>query len=157
MTSLNDLLLPRVVLASAKWTTRKQVLQGLSESMGEALGIEGRVVYDAVLERERLGPTGVGEGVAIPHARVDGLEHPVAGFARLVEPVDFEAIDERKCDLVFMILAPLEAGAEHLMALARVSRMLRQESVRARLRVASGVDQILDVLCPKAAADSDAA
>jgi len=148
MSSLGDLLLPDVIFPRAKWQGRKQVLSELSEAMARATGLEPRVVLEGVLERERLGATGVGEGVAIPHARLSGLTRVVGGFARLVEPADFEALDERRADLVFMLLAPAEASADHLRALARVSRIFRQESLRAELRRAQTAEAVLAILCP---------
>jgi PTS system nitrogen regulatory IIA component len=146
MSNLGDLLLPEVVFPRARWQGRKQVLAEMSAAMADALKLDPRMVHEAVQERERLGSTGVGEGVAIPHARIDGIVRPVGGFARLLETADFEAIDERRCDLVFMILAPIDAGADHLRALARVSRAFRQESVRAALRNAQTVDGVLEIL-----------
>jgi len=99
------------------------------------------------MECERLGSTGVGEGVAIPHARLPGLERPVGGFMRLLHGVDFEAIDERPCDLVFMLLAPDGSGADHLRALAQVSRVFRQIPVRDALRKARTEDDVRAVIC----------
>jgi len=154
MSSLSDILLPTVILPRARWQGRKQVLQELSAAMAKALGIDPREAFEAVLERERLGSTGVGEGVAIPHARIEGLARPVGGFAHLVEPADFEAIDERKCDLVFMLLAPSDAGADHLRSLAKVSRLFRQESVRSALRNAPTVDGVLAILSPDKTSDA---
>ncbi|MDZ4759703.1 MAG: PTS sugar transporter subunit IIA, partial [Alphaproteobacteria bacterium] len=104
--TLRDLLVPEAIFPRSRWQGRKQVLAEMSEAMAVALGLDPRTVHEAVLERERLGATGVGEGVAIPHARVEGLVRPAGGFARLVDPADFDAIDERRCDLVFMLLAP---------------------------------------------------
>jgi PTS system nitrogen regulatory IIA component len=152
--SLGDLLLPQVVIPRARWQSRKQALQELSEAMARAIGRDPREVFEAVLERERLGSTGVGEGVAIPHARIVGLDRPVGGFAHLLEPVDFEAIDERKCDLMFMILAPSDAGADHLRALARVSRIFRQESIRNALRNTQSADGVLAILSPDKTSDA---
>jgi PTS system nitrogen regulatory IIA component len=114
MSSLGDLLLPNAVVPRARWQGRRQVLQEMSATMARALDLDPREVFEAVLEREKLGSTGVGEGVAIPHARIDSLARPAGGFARLLEPADFDAIDERKADLVFMLLAPTDAGADHL-------------------------------------------
>lgn len=148
MSSLGDLLLPDVIFPRAKWQGRKQVLAEMSEAMAKATGLAPRAVLEGVLERERLGATGVGEGVAIPHARLTGLPRVVGGFARLVEPADFEALDERRADLIFMLLAPAEASADHLRALARVSRSFRQESLRAELRRAQTAEAILEILCP---------
>ena len=154
MSTLCDLLLPNVVIPRARWQGRKQVLTEMSAQMAEALNLGARDVFEAVLERERLGSTGVGEGVAIPHARIEGLKRPVGGFARLLEPADFEAIDERKADLVFMLLAPTDSGAEHLRALARAARVFRQEAIRAALRKAQTVDAVLAILSPDKASDA---
>lgn len=152
--SLGDLLLPEVVVPKARWQGRKQVLAGLAAAMAEALNLDPKHVLDQVLEREKLGSTGVGEGVAIPHARIEGLQRPVGGFARLLEPADFDAIDERKADLIFMLLAPTDAGAEHLRALARTARVFRQESVRSALRQAQTSDAVLAVLTPESVTDA---
>jgi nitrogen PTS system EIIA component len=149
--SLTDLLLPQAVFPRARWRGKRQVLAGLSEAMANALGLDPRVVLEGVLERERLGSTGVGEGVAIPHARMPKLQRVVGGFARLEEAADFDAIDERPADLVFMLLAPEDAGAEHLRALARVSRLFRQEAFRAQLRAAQTSEAVLAILSPDAA------
>ncbi len=154
MSSLGDLLLPDAVVARARWQGRKQVLQELSATMAKALNLDPKQVFEAVLEREKLGSTGVGEGVAIPHARIDSLQRPVGGFARLLEPADFEAIDERKADLVFMLLAPTDAGADHLRALARAARVFRQEQIRAALRKAQTAEAMLAILSPGKASDA---
>lgn len=154
MSSLGDLILPRAVIPRARWQRRKQVLVEMAAVMAQAAGLNSKDVFEALLERERLGPTGVGEGVAIPHARIEGLERPIGGFARLLEPVDFEAIDERKADLVFMLLAPTDSGAEHLRALARVARVFRQEPIRAALRRAQTIEAVLAILSPDRAIDA---
>lgn len=148
MSTLGELLLPNAIAPKARWQGRKQVLSEMSRMMAQALGLDPREVLEAVQERERLGSTGVGEGVAIPHARIELLKRPVGGFARLLEPADFEAIDERKADLVFMLLAPTDAGAEHLRALARAARAFRQESIRVALRQAQTSEAVLDILAP---------
>ena len=154
MSSLGDLLLPQAVIPRARWQGRRQVLAEMSAMMAEAARLNPREVHEAVLERERLGSTGVGEGVAIPHARIENLKRPVGGFARLAEPADFEAIDERKADLIFMLLAPADSGAEHLRALARAARTFRQEAIRAALRKAQSIDAVLAVLSPDKAIDA---
>jgi PTS system nitrogen regulatory IIA component len=148
ITSLGDLLLPNAVLPRARWKGRKQVLAEMSGVMAKALNLDAREVHEAVLERERLGSTGVGEGVAIPHARIETLSRPVGGFAHLVDAADFEAIDERPADLVFMLLAPTDAGADHLRALARVARVFRQERIRSALRQAQTDEAVIAILCP---------
>ncbi len=106
------------------------------------------------MERERLGSTGVGEGVAIPHARVDGLEKPVGGFLHLQQGVDFEAIDERPCDLIFMLLAPKTAGADHLRAWPRYPAFFRQSAVRDALRAARSEEEVRAVVCRETAEPS---
>ena len=148
MSSLRDILLPNAIVARARWQGRKQALAELSGLMARSLGLDARELHEAVQERERLGSTGVGEGVAIPHARIESLTRPVGGFARLLEPADFEAIDERPADLIFMLLAPTDAGAEHLRALARAARVFRQERVRTALRDAQTNEAVLAILSP---------
>jgi PTS system nitrogen regulatory IIA component len=152
--SLGDLILPLAITPRARWQGKKQVLQEMSGVMAKALGLDARLVHDAVLERERLGSTGVGEGVAIPHARIESLSRPVAGFARLLEPADFEAIDERPADLIVMLLAPTDSGADHLRALARAARVFRQERIRNALRQAQTSEAVLAILAPDAAIDA---
>lgn len=118
---------------------RQGVLRALSEVMAQATGLDHRDVLEAVIERERLGSTGVGDGVAIPHVRLGGLTQSIGAFARLETPADFDAIDDRPCDLVFMLLAPETEGSDHLRALAQVSRAFRQAEFRATLRSAGTV------------------
>ncbi|WP_018997087.1 PTS sugar transporter subunit IIA [Hirschia maritima] len=148
MTDVLDLLRPETIAPRAKWGSRKLVISELSDIVAKQVGLDGNDIFNAVMERERLGSTGVGEGVAIPHARIDGLEKPIGAFARLEEAVDFEAIDERDCDLIFLILAPKESGVDHLRALAKVSRIMRQERLREDLRKAHSVDAVLEVFAP---------
>ena len=145
MTDQVEVMTPVAILPRAHASSRRQALLLLSEAIAEQLKMDARQVFDAVLLRERLAGTGIGEGVALPHARIAGLEHPVGAFARFEPPVDFEALDDRPADLVFLLLAPAERGADHLRALARVTRFLRRPEVRERLRSARGVDGVLAV------------
>ena len=154
MSTLGELLLPNAVIARARGQGRRQVLSEMSGVMARALGLSPREVYEAVQEREKLGSTGVGEGVAIPHARIESLTRPVGGFARLLEPADFEAIDERPADLIFMLLAPTDAGADHLRALARAARVFREERIRAALRQAQTEEAVLAILSPDTVTDA---
>lgn len=154
ISTLGELLLPNAVIARARWQGRKQVLSEMSGLMARTLGLDPREVHEAVQERERLGSTGVGEGVAIPHARIESLTRPVGGFARLLEPADFEAIDERPADLIFMLLAPTDAGADHLRALARAARVFRQERIRTALRQAQTEEAVLAILSPDPVTDA---
>lgn len=146
-TDLSALLQGGVIIPFHEATSRKQAIHVLCEALSEATGIGARAIEDAVMERERLGSTGVGEGVAIPHARLPGLSAPVGGFLRLAQGVDFEAIDDRPCDLIFMLLAPDGAGADHLRALAQVSRFFRQVAVRDGLRKARNENEIKALIC----------
>ena len=149
-TDLTSLLEGGVIIPSFEATSRKQAIHALAETLAEATGLTARVIEDAVMERERLGSTGVGEGVAVPHARLDGLEAPIGGYMRLVQGVDFEAIDERPCDLIFMLLAPQSSGADHLRALAQVSRTFRQSAIRDALRDAVTVEDVQSIVCREA-------
>ncbi|OZB19201.1 MAG: transcriptional regulator [Hyphomonas sp. 34-62-18] len=146
-TDLSALLQGGVIIPFHEATSRKQAIHVLCEALSDATGIGARAIEDAVMERERLGSTGVGEGVAIPHARLPGLSAPVGGFLRLAQGVDFEAIDDRPCDLIFMLLAPDGAGADHLRALAQVSRFFRQVAVRDGLRKARNEAEIKALIC----------
>jgi PTS system nitrogen regulatory IIA component len=122
------------VRAPLKATSKKRLLQDLADMAESVYGLPAPSVYKSLMEREALGPTGVGRGVAIPHARLAGVSHVLGLFVRLEKPVDFESIDRQPVDLVFALFAPEAAGADHLKALARVSRTLRSDAVCAKLR-----------------------
>ena len=142
---------PSCVAASLNAVSKKQLLQEMAE-MAVSCGaisnqsIKPRDVVSAVMERERLGSTGVGSGVAIPHARLEGLDTVQAVFARLETPLEYDAVDDRPVDLVVLLLAPLDAGGDHLKALAQVSRLLRREETRTRLRAAPNAESIYMLL-----------
>jgi nitrogen PTS system EIIA component len=131
---LSEILGVEAVRAPLKATSKKRLLQELADFAAEAYQLPSEAVYKALLEREALGPTGVGRGVAIPHARFADVDRVLGLFVRLEKPVDFEAIDRQPVDLVFTLLAPESAGADHLKALARVSRTLRSEAICSKLR-----------------------
>lgn len=116
--------------------SKKQVLQELSGSAAKMADLPQRDIFDTLLQRERLGSTGVGQGVAIPHGKLAGLNRIVGIFARLEEPIDFDAVDGDPVDLVFLLLAPEGSGADHLKALARISRFLRSPNALEKLRKA---------------------
>ena len=139
--------------------SKKQLLHEMAEMAvrcGAASGSDYSAcdVLGAVMERERLGSTGVGAGVAIPHARLDGIEDVKAVFARLETPVDYESVDDRPVDLAVLLLAPKEADGEHLKALAQVSRLLRREDMRAKLRSAPDAESLHLLLTGKAHASA---
>jgi PTS system nitrogen regulatory IIA component len=155
MNDLSDLVAPEAILPRLVVSSRRQALQAMAETLAKAADIDPRAVFDAVLLRERLSGTGVGEGVAIPHAPVAGLKRPIGALARLEPAQDFDALDGRPADLVFMLLAPPERGADHLKALARVSRFLRRADMREKLRGARGADELFALIA--GAVHSDAA
>ena len=140
--TLEEILGENGVVANLKATSKKHLFNELARLASESASVPARTVFDAVLERERLGSTGVGAGVAIPHARLPGLDRIRGIFVRLEHPIDFESIDDQPIDLVFMLLAPSDAGADHLKALAKVSRLLRRPEMRDRLRKAPDADAI---------------
>lgn len=142
MNDLSDLIAPEAILPRLLVTSRRQALQAMAEALSKSAGIDSRAAFDAVLIRERLSGTGMGEGVAIPHAPVLGVIRPIAAFARLEPAQDFEALDGRPADLVFMLLAPPDKGADHLKALARISRFVRRADTREKLRAARGGDEL---------------
>lgn len=129
-----DLLRPEHVVAHLRATSKKQALQDLARRAAQVTGHNERAIFDVLMERERLGTTGVGNGIAIPHGKLSSLERLYGLFARLDHPIDFDAIDERPVDLIFLLLAPESAGADHLKALARVSRLLRDKGACEKLR-----------------------
>lgn len=148
MNSLKSLLTAEDILSAASADTRKSVLIALSKQLSLRTGLDHHVIFEGIMERERLGSTGGGQGVAIPHARLEGIERPVGALARLIRPVDFDAIDDQPCDIVFMLLAPEQGGADHLRALARVARAFRTPGVLDALRSATDRKQMFSILCP---------
>lgn len=148
---ISELLTPQAVIAKLHATSKKQVLQELAKRASELVGEHERVIFDVLLERERLGTTGVGGGVAIPHGKLASLPRMLGVFARLEKPVDFESIDEQPVDLIFMLLAPASAGADHLKALARVSRLLRDRKICEKLRGSDTADALYALLTEHAA------
>lgn len=147
---LSELLVPGNVLPVLKATSKKQVFQELAERAARATGLDERRILEVLLERERLGTTGVGNGIAIPHGRLDGLDRLYGFFARIEAPVDFDAIDSAPVDLVFLLLAPEGAGADHLKALARVSRLLRDRNMCDKLRGSRTADALYALLTESA-------
>ncbi len=149
---LNDLLAAHAVLPALKATNKKQVLQELAARAAECCGVEEREIFETLLHRERLGSTGIGQGVAIPHGKLSSLGRLVGLFARLEKPIDFDALDGQPVDLIFLLLAPEGAGADHLKALARIARLLRDEQTAAQLRAARDESALRSLLTTPAAA-----
>jgi nitrogen PTS system EIIA component len=143
---IDDLLAPAAVLPAVKSTSKKQLLEALSERAEILTALPARVVFDVLLQRERLGSTGIGNGIAIPHGKFEGLPRLVGLFARLEKPIDFEALDGQPVDLVFTLLAPEGAGADHLKGLSRVARVLRNPAITSKVRTVREADVIHDIL-----------
>jgi PTS system nitrogen regulatory IIA component len=154
MTELIDILLPGAVCADVPVSNKKTLFQHLGVLAEREMGIDARQVVDRLSERERLGSTGFGAGVAIPHGKIDGLNRVMAAFVRLEKPIDFNAIDDMPVDLVFMLLSPPDAGADHLKALAQVSRRLRDRPFVAKLRGAGSNDALYALFATTEARDA---
>jgi len=137
-----DILTPQSIVPKLSATSKKQVLQELAKRAATVTGLKDRFIFDALLQRERLGTTGVGHGIAIPHGKLEGIDKLFGLFARLEKPVDFDAIDEQPVDLLFLLLAPEIAGADHLKALARVSRLLRNRTICDKIRGSNDGDAL---------------
>jgi nitrogen PTS system EIIA component len=149
---LTDLLKPQAVMPALKVNSKKQALQELAARAATLCGRSDREVLDVLTQRERLGSTGIGNGIAIPHGKLPKLERLFGVFARLDRPVDFEALDGQPVDLLFLLLAPEAAGADHLKALARVARLLRDTEVARKLRESRDAEAIYAVLTSTPAA-----
>jgi nitrogen PTS system EIIA component len=147
---------PDAVLASVKASGKKALLAELASRAATVFKLDERKLFDRLLERERLGSTGIGGGIAIPHGRLAGIDKPHGLFARLAHPVDFDSIDERPVDVVFLLVAPEGAGADHLKALARVSRLLRDRSLVEKLRATESADALYALLVDSVQAQSAA-
>ncbi|HRX36698.1 MAG TPA: PTS IIA-like nitrogen regulatory protein PtsN [Aestuariivirga sp.] len=122
------------VLANVKARNKKQLLQELSQALSAIVAVDHRIIFETLLKREKLGSTGIGQGIAIPHGKVPSLNRVYGLFARLSQPVDFDSVDSQPVDLVFVLLAPEHAGADHLKALAKISRVLRDPGIVEKLR-----------------------
>ncbi len=150
---LTDLVAPNAIIPALKVNGKKQTLQELAAKAAELCGQNERTIYEILLQREKLGSTGVGHGIAIPHGKLAKLNKLFGLFARLDRPVDFEALDGEPVDLVFLLLAPEGAGADHLKALARVARLLRAPEIARKLRESRDAETLYAVLAlPSASA-----
>lgn len=143
---LAELVKPGAVRVFNAVKSKKRLFQDLAEIAAEAYGVDASQAVEALQERETLGPTGVGHGVALPHARLDGLEEVRGVFVRLEKPLDYGSVDRTPVDLVFALFAPHDAGVEHLKALALVSRTLRDSSTCSKLRSNDETDKLFAIL-----------
>jgi PTS system nitrogen regulatory IIA component len=146
MTILTQFLRAGAVSGALAAPTKKALFQHFSQAAEREYGVNPGMVAERLTERERLGSTGFGNGIAIPHARIDGLDQVVGVFARLTQPIDFAAVDRLPVDLAFCLLSPVDSGAEHLKALAQVSRWLRDEGFVSKLRGAGSDDSVYAVI-----------
>lgn len=154
MNDLSDLLRPDAVLTGVVAPTKKLLFQQIGAAAAPLAGATPRIVADRLASREKLGSTGFGGGVAIPHARFDGLEQVIGLFLTLAQGIDFQAVDDLPVDLVFVLLSPIDAGADHLKALARVSRRMRDRTFLAKLRGAGSPDALYALFATDEARDA---
>ena len=148
---LLDFLAPAAIMPALRASSKKQALQEVSEVAARLTGLEERAVYEVLLQRERLGSTGIGDGVAIPHAKFAKLDSIFGLVARLDKPIDFEALDDQPVDLMFVLLAPETAGADHLKALARIARVVREPGMTDRIRATRDADALYALLTAESA------
>jgi PTS system nitrogen regulatory IIA component len=147
---LTELIIPEAIIPSLKVNTKKQALQEISERASLISGLDAREIFDVLLQRERLGSTGIGNGIAIPHGKLAKAQSIFGLFARLVRPIEFDALDGAPVDLICLLIAPESAGADHLKALARIARLFRDPAITAKLRAARDVAALYAVLTEKA-------
>jgi PTS system nitrogen regulatory IIA component len=144
--ALNDIVALNAVIPALKVNVKKQAIQEIAARAAELSGLNERTIFETLLQREKLGSTGIGHGIAIPHGKLAKLDRLFGLFARLERPIDFESLDGQPVDLVFLLLAPEGAGADHLKALARVARLLRDPDVANKLRESRDADALYAVL-----------
>lgn len=149
-----DLITPKSIVAQLRAGNKKQALQELARRAAALTGLPERLIYDVLAERERLGSTGIGNGVGIPHGKLVDLDALFGIFARLERPIPFEAVDDQPVDLIFLLLAPDNAGTDHLKALALVSRLLRDRAMCAKLRGTDSAEALYALLTDRTAGDA---
>jgi nitrogen PTS system EIIA component len=154
MMILADFLSDGAVSAGLAVSGKKALFAHFAQAAAREYGLDSADVIERLTERERLGSTGFGGGVAIPHGKIAGLSHIVALFAQLAQPIEFSAIDDMPVDIIFCLLSPPDAGAEHLKALAKVSRLLRDPAIVAKLRGAGSADAVIALLSGLQARDA---
>ena len=154
--TLDTLIDKQSVLASLKAPNKKQLLQELSQAMAAQVAIDHRVIFETLLKREKLGSTGIGQGIAIPHGKLPSIARVYGLFARLAQPVEFDSVDGQPVDLIFVLIAPEGAGADHLKALARVSRLLRDRSLVDKRRATESAEALYALLVEPIQAQSAA-
>ena len=151
---LSDLLVIDAILPRLKTANKKQALQEMAAKAAALTGRDDRDIFETLMQREKLGSTGVGHGVAIPHGKLAGLERLVGVFALLDRPIDFDSLDGEPVDVVFLLLAPESAGADHLKALARIARVLRDDETAAKLRASDDAAAMYTLLTENVRSDA---
>ncbi len=154
---LADIIDERSVFPALKPQNKKQLLQELAHAAAQLTAIDHRIIFEKLLQREKLGSTGLGQGIAIPHGKIPSITKVYGFFARLAHPVDFDAVDDQPVDLVFLLLAPEHAGADHLKALAKISRLLRDPAIVEKLRGTDAAEGIYAILTEPSATEASAA
>jgi nitrogen PTS system EIIA component len=154
---ISDIIDARAVLPHLKSNSKKQALQDVAGHLASLVAIDQRIIFETLLTREKLGSTGLGQGIAIPHGRIAGIDHVVGLFAKLATPIAYDSVDGAPVDLIFVLLSPDHAGADHLTALAKVSRFLRQPSSLSLLRATNTAEGLYAVLTDPPAAAASAA
>jgi PTS system nitrogen regulatory IIA component len=155
--TLADIIDARSVIPALKVQGKKQLLQELSHAAAQLTAIDHRLIFETLSRREKLGSTGLGQGIAIPHGKLPSITRVYGLFAKLANPIDFDAVDEQPVDLVFLLLAPEHAGADHLKALARISRLLRNPAIVAKLRGTESPEGLYAILTEPSASEASAA
>ena len=144
--NLAEIIDSRAVLPAIKAQSKKQLLQELSQAMGSIVAVDHRIIFETLLTREKLGSTGLGQGIAIPHGRLPNITRVYGLFAKLTTPIAYDSVDDEPVDLVFVLLSPNHAGADHLTALARISRLLRAPGTMAKLRGTATAEGLYAIL-----------
>ncbi len=143
---INDLINKDTVIVDLEVIGKKQLLAEVSKIAGEKYNVNATSIEDVILERESLGSTGMGKGIALPHGRIEGIEKPIGVLVKLKDPIDFGAVDDELVDIVFLLVAPVSSGADHLNALAAVSSVLKDKETRENIRAATSTAEICDLL-----------
>jgi PTS system nitrogen regulatory IIA component len=152
---LAEIIEPRAVLKNLKVQNKKQLLQELSQALSSLIAVDHRIIFETLLTREKLGSTGIGSGIAIPHGKMPTITRVYGLFARLASPIAYDSMDGEPVDLVFVLLAPDHAGADHLKALARISRLLREKDTITKLRGTDTAEGLYAILTePRATASA---
>lgn len=154
---ISDIIEARAVVPQLIAGNKKQALQAIAQHFASLVAIDQRIIFETLLTREKLGSTGLGQGFAVPHGRVKGLKQVTGIFAKLAQPIDYDAVDGKPVDLVFALLSPDHAGADHLTALAKISRVMRSATAVSKLRATNTAEGLYAVLTEPVATATAAA